>query len=83
MTRISDEEYFARYMREQRDAIELQDFRTRMCEGSILGPLDPYAVKGDDGRRREWQYYELLHGGLKAMNPDGSFRPWSPTELEA
>ena len=80
--RVSDAEYVRLYEREvRRYVIRYEIARAR----GELGPGETYLssgrwawiVGGRDTAVR-WRRYAQEHGGLLAMNPDGSWREWEP-----
>lgn len=84
MTRISDETYFALYRAEvAEEVIDCEAWARSYHERFDHVRSSPFVVKDDSARRTQWDFYAAQHGGLKAMNPDGTWRPWSPDELRA
>ena len=81
--RVSDAEYFARYLEGVRWYVRRANAHARLPHNAHWPLLaEPCRFKNDSWRVAEWEEYARLHGGLKAMNPDGTWRPWSPLELE-
>ncbi len=80
--RVSDAEYRARYEREvQRYVIRYEIARAR----GALGPGETYLssgrwawIEGEEDAIGRWRQYARAHRGLKAMNPDGTWRNWEP-----
>jgi hypothetical protein len=84
--RVSDEAYLRLYEEEVAEYAEGEAWWIK------YGPLDrgagfrddPASIKSDAHRRYAWwMYAQGYPSGLQAMNPDGTWRPWSPNELEA
>ena len=87
--RVSDDEYAWRYEAEIASNVEEWQRGTHRAEWNLAIPERWAHVKDDahGGRGGAWFAYsrlvEHLFGlPLKVMQPDGSWRPWSPLELD-
>ena len=77
---VSDAEYRCRY------AAEVSRYVARCAlAGEAMGPGETYLffgrwawIKADDEAVGRWRRYARDHRGLKAMNPDGTWRDWEP-----
>lgn len=86
---VSDDEYLARYEAEVRAYVRGDgQGTTRGQSDLLLGVWGSY--RSDAQRSPWWEVYRhrlraagLWTGTFWAMNPDGSWRPWNPDELEA
>ena len=82
--RASDAEYRWRYEREVRQYVSQHDPAQCWEEGpgALLLTTGRWAwVHGDDAAAVRWRRYATAHGGLVAMDPDGSWREWEPDGL--
>ena len=81
---VTDEQYAALYLAEVASSIlDAQAYASREHGHYWHVRSAPLTVKGDDKRIDLWRRYaDGYPNGLVAMNPDGTWRPWAPDELE-
>ena len=84
--RISDAEYRARYEREVRRYVarfEMARARDAMGPGEAFLSMGRWVwIEGDRESVGRWLRYAREHRGLKAMNPDGTWRRWEPRDVD-
>ena len=79
---VSDAQYWARYEREVRRYVarcEMASATDAMGPGEAFLSMGRWAwIVSERETAGKWLRYAREHRGLKAMNPDGSWRAWDP-----